>query len=269
MYNQHMSFIIIGSVAAKHWFPEWRTPKDIDLLTSVKITSANPSACAVDTMWHEMAEELIDRSVNKTFLDADLLFTLKLSHSFWDIHWQKTVFDICTFQRLGVEYDKDLHSRLVIMWTGIHGAKRVNMNQHVDKFFQDSVDRQFDHEQLHEILAFNDTPMHVKMRQDPSNAMLKLSDTQRFDQAALIELALEEIMVVAVERFGARATSKSSELLQALHKAHKQLAISMTKGWFAEFLILQRYTLLHTKSAQCISHMRTRLINLDLVLPAP
>lgn len=262
-----MNFIIIGSTAAKHWFPGWRNPKDVDLLTPAKFKSSDNSACFVDSSWHELAEELMALSKNKTFLDPELLLTLKLSHSFWDIHWDKTVHDITLFQDYNLQYDEQMLSKLIPMWEKVHGAKRVNMNRQLDEFFTDAVQREYDHEGLHELLAFGQTPLHVQMRRDPTNARLTWADVQGVDQDTLHRLALEEMMVVAVERFGVRATSKDSELIQGMHRAHKQLATSMTKGWFAKFLILRRYHLLHAYRGAWLWHLRAKLVDLNSVSP--
>ena len=100
-----MNWLIIGSVATYHWFPDARKPGDIDLLTEATISGNNSHICVVDSQWHDAAQELIDASRDKVFLDADLLFTLKVSHAEWDVKWKKTMFDIQFLQQLRVESD--------------------------------------------------------------------------------------------------------------------------------------------------------------------
>lgn len=45
-----MNWLIIGSTAMYHWFPDARKPKDLDLLTPAKITGNHGDICVVDAL---------------------------------------------------------------------------------------------------------------------------------------------------------------------------------------------------------------------------
>lgn len=260
-------WIIIGSTAAKHWFPDWREPKDLDLLTPTTVKTGDQRVLYIDAKWHRLAETLIERSSSRTFLDANLLFTLKVSHAYWNIHWDKTMYDIWQFQHRGCLLDLELHDELVKLWAEVHGAKQVNMRQGTDTFWDDAVKRRHDHEWLHQQVAFRGRPLHERVRPDPSSVWV---DRALFNQLPLdlkYDLVLEELLVTAIERFNLSAASSRLDIMRAVKGAHFKLCTSMTKGWFAQFTVLSSYTLLSVQRDRWYNHLTTVLSNLPQEQP--
>lgn len=165
-----MRWLLIGSVAAKHWWPEFRAPKDIDILTPAKICAGDSQVCFVETSWNEAAELVLDTNFDSTFLDADLLYTLKVSHAEWDIKWDKTMSDIEFMRRKGCKLVTPVYRALFEAWKGEHGRKKVNMTKPMSTFFNDAVKREHDHEMLHELVAFYERPLHERLRPDHGTA---------------------------------------------------------------------------------------------------
>jgi hypothetical protein len=239
-----MTWLIIGSTAAYHWFPDWRKPKDLDLLTTERIASNR----VLDVQDHGLASDLIATSTDPVFADPSLLYTLKVSHAYWDIHWSKTMFDIWQFQKRGVSLNQPLHDRLVRLWTTIHGPKKVNLAQSKDTFWQDAVKRRYDHEWLHERVKFFDRPLHESLHPDHSQVLI---DRQRFEALPLAIqrlVALEEILTIAIERADLSVQSTKSARLIAVSMAHKKLCTSAAKGWFAQFCVEQAAYLVGDRS---------------------
>ena len=84
--------MIFGSTALNYYYPDFRKPKDLDIInveTKEKILTKG-----VEKYWIPEYQLLIDRSKNKEYLDPELMLTLKASHANWNIHWEKTMFDI-------------------------------------------------------------------------------------------------------------------------------------------------------------------------------
>ena len=257
-------WLIIGSTAAKHWWPEYREPLDLDLLT--------PTAChapgVVDAQWHEVGQFIIDRSKDRVFADPNILFTLKVSHAHWNVKWPKTMFDVHFMQLKGCELDMELYEKLLPVWSRVHGAKRVNMNQTMDEFFKDGVRRTFDHEWIHELVAFHERPLHEAIRPDLNNAWCSKEMWDALSQEDQAFAALEETMATAIERSELRFGMSDSKLREAVAKAHFQLCTSMTKGWFARYLILNRFELLFTRKNQWMPILKKALSALNSS-PAP
>lgn len=236
-------WLIIGSTAARHWFDDARAPLDLDVLTPLEIHAPG----VIDAQWHGAAEFLISRNEDETFADPDILLTLKVSHAHWDIKWEKTMYDIHFLQRHGCVLNMEVYHELFKVWTAIHGKKRVNMNKSMDEFFQDAVKREYDHEYLHELVAFYDRPIHEVLRPDHGTAWCSEEKFNALTHEDQVRCVLEEIMATAIERSALKDGDVTSKKRVAMSKAHKQLATSMTTGWFARFLILNRDELLFKK----------------------
>ena len=122
-----MNWLIIGSTATYHWFPDARKPSDIDLLSKAKISGNVSTECVVDSHWHDAAQLVIDKSKDKVFADPDLLFTLKVSHANWDIKWDKTMFDIHFLKQKGAKLDMEVWTALTKVWKTVHAKHKCNL----------------------------------------------------------------------------------------------------------------------------------------------
>jgi hypothetical protein len=252
-------WLIIGSTAAYHWWPDFREPKDLDLLTPTQIAAPG----VIDAQWHEVGEFIIAKNKDRVFADPNVLYTLKVSHAHWNVKWDKTMFDVHFMQNKGCELDMELYNKLIPVWERVHGPKRVNMAKTMDVFFKDAVIREYDHEWLHELVAFYDRPLHEVLRPDHGTAWCdvnKFNALTRDDQARCV---LEETMATAIERSRLKVGMPDSRLREAMSKAHFQLCTSMTKGWFARFLILNRFDLLFTRKHEWMPVLKKALSALN------
>lgn len=231
--NENSPWLIIGSVAMYHWFKDARQPKDIDLLSSV----VNKQLPVLDSQWHDVAQKIIQSSNDKVFADPNILYTLKVSHAQWDINWEKTLYDVVFLKQKGCSLLPDIHAELVSLWETIHGKKSVKMNESVDEFFKKYVVRKFNHEKVHESVAYYNTPMHERIRPDLSNVWCSSDMFFKLPLEMQHATGKEELLVTAIERFNLTSKSTKTQCLVALQKAYKLLCTSMTKGWFALFLI--------------------------------
>jgi hypothetical protein len=256
------NWLIIGSTACYHWFPESRVPRDLDLLTPAKIKTSDSQICFVDAQWHDAASYLISVNNDEVFADPDILYTLKVSHAAWDIKWDKTMYDISFLQSKGCKLMPELYDKLYAVWIEVHGKKRVNMNKPMTEFFNDAVKREYNHEHLHELVAFNDRPMHGKLRPDLGNAWCSKDKFFQLTQEEQAQTALEEIMATAIERSKLKSADQNSTKFFGMTKAHFKLCTSMTKGWFALYLIENRNNLLFKRREQWQTKLNQALTKL-------
>ena len=119
--------LLVGSVAARKWFSDFREPKDIDYLgDDIRVG---------DKTW------TIDERPNYKWLvnnwdcaTPSILYTIKLAHASWDIWWDKTTYDIRYFQSKGVEPDRYIYWRLYKDNELVHGKKRAYLDKTNDDF---------------------------------------------------------------------------------------------------------------------------------------
>jgi hypothetical protein len=205
--------LIFGSCAVKFWFPDFRIPNDLDIISP-------------NDYWISAFDYLIEHNEHNQYVDPNFLFTIKVSHAAWDIHWDKTVKDICWLKNKGCQLDKYFYNLLIEDWAKLHGKKKTKFNVSDEEFFTSKIVRKFDHDFLHSKLAFYDKPLHEKIRRTDT----LYCDETLFNELSFndqIKCALEEIHVIATERW---VIPLGFPLKHAKYKALKTLIISASSG---------------------------------------
>lgn len=249
--------MIIGSKAMKHWFPDFREPKDVDHF------SPNPSS-GVDGFWHESfpIEWATDRVAT-----PDELYTIKVSHSPWDLHgtWEKHMYDILFLQNKGAKFDQEMYDILYPVWKAKHGKKRVALNKNKENFFADAVVRKYDHDSLHESVAYHDRPMYTRFLE--ANEEVKI-DNDKFwapevSHEDRLKTIREEVYATALERWVVPSNYTVSPRA-AYARAMKKSITSLFKGKWALFIVLN-YTELYKPDMDYVGHHRSKSHKLILL----
>lgn len=221
--------MLIGSKAAKHWFPDFRDPQDTDyMLQDERVEGSDSKAC-----W---AFDKIIAKYQTNIAPPDLLLTLKLSHIYWDSHWfDKTTHDIGFLQSKGCEVDEEAYSWLYQNWEEIKGKKRAYLDKSNDEFFKDGVKRKYIHDNIHKSVAYYNEPLYERIKADSSKAMCSKNMFFNLSKEDQLKCSREEAYVTALERFLIPSDFKAGAYI-AYRKSLKLLITSMTRGWFARFL---------------------------------
>ena len=221
--------VLIGSNAARHHFPDYpRVPKDVDYISKDKIKGTDSKICP--------SFEFLMEKYPFDIAPAHVLYTLKLSHSFWDIHWDKTIFDIQFFQSKGVKIDEELFKILYRDCEERYGKKKAYLNKPNDDFFTDGVKRKYVHDSVHRAMAFREHPLYESIKNDTQQAMTSYQLFLNLSNEDKINLCLEEIYVTALERF-LIPSDFDMDRRTAFTRACKLLITSMTKGWFPKSIV--------------------------------
>lgn len=155
-----MTYIIIGSTAAKKHLPDWREPEDLDVLTDL-----NSNA---DAYWHPAFREIWDEDVHR-YAELDELYTIKISHIYWDLRngtWEKHAADIKALKAAGARLFPGMHKILYSVWEERYGKKRVDLDMDKQAFFSDAVPRVYDHDSVHYSVAYGDHPLYEDFLKD-------------------------------------------------------------------------------------------------------
>lgn len=227
--------LFFGSVAAKYWHPEFREPNDTDLIQKEKpLFNTFVNGKRWEYHWVDALQYVLDNNKDDHYVDPDFLYTIKVSHAAWNINFEKHMKDIMFLKQKGCVLDKVLYEALYKEWEALHGKKKVKMNQMNDDFFTDAVKREFDHDWLHEFLAFGERPMHERIRKSLESPLPSKELWDKLTYQEQLQCASEEIFVVATERY---LDGNPKKYKVAKGKSMKNLITSMTKGWFNLFLI--------------------------------
>jgi hypothetical protein len=231
--------LIIGSTAIKHWFPDFREPKDIDYICSDCLITKEKQ-----NYWIEEFSELIKLNKDSNYLDADLLFNLKLSHLGWNIHWEKTANDVLFLKRKNCIFNPELYQLLVKGWTKLHGEKWVKLkDKSADSFFDDYVNRKYVHDDIHKVVAVGKNPLYFKILEKENSVKCSKEKFNNLDLEDKLNLVREEIWVTALERYLIPSNFTTGDNL-SYYKALKKLTTTMSSGWFKMFII-EYFHLLH------------------------
>lgn len=226
-----MNEILIGSKAIKHWFPDFpREPNDTDILISEDIKFNK--VLKVEYLYNPC----FNNYESDVLLPNDL-YTLKISHLFWNINWEKHMFDVQFLKEKGCVLDRGLFNRLYEYWNKYHGKnKRSDLKMTAEDFFDNALDTEHEHDFVHTIL--NPIPTYTKILKDGAEVEV---DEEKFNNLSFEDkcsLAQEEVMVMAWERY------PEMDYRVAYGRMLKKFIISHAPIWEAIFII-ENYKRLH------------------------
>jgi hypothetical protein len=215
---------IYGSQLAKKLFKDFRQPKDTDYVTNDIIDYHN------NLPFISKGTELhcIPCTPNRE-MTANELYTLKVSHAIYDIHWQKTMSDIRFFQIKGCEIIPEFLTELRKHWEVVHqNKKRCDFSVQEDIFFKDKVKRKIPHDDLHKIINPNPSYQLVVEGVTPIK--------EKFDNLSVVDknnISFEEAYVIAIERFYTQLPFRT-----AYNKSQQSLVTRLHPLWLADWVIL-------------------------------
>lgn len=226
-----MATLVIGSVAMARLLPGTRYPKDLDVF------SDNPCE-GDDVFWHESFRDWIGDDQYR-WASLDELYTIKVSHAQWELQnntWEKHVYDIVQLKRAGAVLDLDLHKLLYKVWEEKHGVKVMDLDQDKREFFADAVRRTYDHDSLHDSVAYGEHPIYTEVLKDGAEVDIDMKKMRALPLERFVDLIKEEIFVTALERIVVPRNYVVSPGA-AYWWAFRRTATSLTKGWTARAIL--------------------------------
>lgn len=240
MSQINQEYLIYGSTAIKYFFPDYdKDPRDLDIITREdnKLHLDIPGCKRIEQYYLPEFEYIFENNRDELYIDPDFLYTIKMSHLSWDINWDKHMRSAIYLQEKGAKLDKELYDSLLLAWERVHGKKSVRMNVKNSEFFKENIYRKFNHEFLHEQFAFYDRPLNEKIRKDLDRPLCSEELWNQLSQEDKMKCAIEEIYVLAAERYiFVQEPEKSWKLEHAVTRTLKNMITSTTSGWFCTFL---------------------------------
>ena len=157
-----MMQITVGSTALKYFNLNRREPIDLDLWTNGEI-DVEQSDSHIFPQYILDAVPTVNGESNSFIATPDAIYTIKCSHAIYDIKWDKTKGDILWLKANGCKLIEPLYSLLKDHWKKEHGNKDfLSLNQTKEDFFTDNVTYIYDHDMLHDLVAYPNPPMYTK-----------------------------------------------------------------------------------------------------------
>lgn len=191
-----MNKIIIGSTAIRHHFPDFnREPKDLDYAV------LNPKEFKQSREIEYLENPVLFKYTSDEYLSPDMLLTLKMSHLFWDINWDKHMFDVQFLLKKGCKMQMDLFEDLLIYWKLTkENVRRSNLAMTKEDFFSNAINYdENEHDHLHTIL--NPIPMYTRLLADGAEVQLDESKFHVMSHEDKCLVVFEETAVMAYERY--------------------------------------------------------------------
>lgn len=187
--------------------------------------------------WPTVYCEELNRVVS--ILTIPWLYAIKRSHIHRPLQFSKHLMDMlwlksqCTSACLQTVASFIEHrKRLTYRHFGQNVPSLMKSN---DAFFDDPVTKVYIHDDIHEVMAFEDEPMYKKLKNDQEKAYCVSTLWDNLTYTQKVQCVQEETMVIALERFIIPERTKSSRF--AYLKALEKVCTTLTSGWFRDFAI--------------------------------
>jgi hypothetical protein len=237
--------ILIGSKAIKQWFPEFpREPKDVDYAVNHRIQSSEKG---VEYLYNPV----LFKWGCSDILTPDEIYTLKLSHLFWDLNWEKHMWDVQFLKKQGCRVIQPLFYALYDFWPEIHGKnKRSNLKMTSEKFFDNALQCKYDHDWLHTLL--NPVPTFNKVLKEGEEVEVSGGKFNWLSWEEKANLVREEVYVMAYERWPNMLYLKAYSIML------KKFIISHAPVWEALWIV-ENYIPLHKAKFNFIEHLNEKI----------
>lgn len=169
---------------------------------------------------------------------VEILWAIRRSHIHRPLNFPKHMFHLNKLRDLFVD-PKDSTIEFLRKRTKLTKAAYKDMvpslNKTNEDFFDDYVKKVYNHDDIHEIVAFYDEPIYKKLKIDQSKAKCEKDLWFLLHPIDKIYAVQEECMVIALERFLIPGKIKSPKV--AFLKALEKVCTNLTSGFFRDFAI--------------------------------
>lgn len=226
--------IIVGSTALEHFGLSRRKVNDIGYWLS----EGEASPEGTDSVY--IPKDIINLvPVWKGHAVPDAIYTIKLSHLIYPIFFQKHKLDVLFLKAKGCKIVPELYEALKVYWKETHGNKSfLSLNKSKDRFFDDNVTYVYDHDYLHELVAYPNSPMYTRCLKDDHEVLIDKDKFFLMPFEDQVKMFREEIAVISMERWLINPYWKGKI---SWYKAHmlslEKTVTTLTKGWASYFIV--------------------------------
>lgn len=245
-----MKNLLIGSRALEHWGPDFKCKPDADwdIISLHKIEDANKriehhafNALGSSDMQRYASEDFIEVAGQKVHIvDPKGLAIIKRSHLWRDRSFDKHITHYHRYLKFWrnafEEIDEVILEHRTKLTMAAYPQGNPNLMQSVAGFFDDAVTKKYDHDYLHELVAYYDEPLYKKMQKDSSLAWCDKDLWYTFTHEQKLKCIAEEACVIAIERFLVPSDWTTPAKLANL-KAVNKICTTLCSGWFRDYAI--------------------------------
>lgn len=198
-------------------------------------------------------------STEVTIAVPGALMAIKRSHLTWPRHWKKHIADYHKLKEAGhtmIGWEDGCRMRHAERLKLDAPRRQPSLAVENSAFFHASeaaLQRTYEHDDLHQVVAYYDRPLYERSKPDKSRALL---DRAMFEALPLLDrlrTVREETMAIALERriipfvqsvevliaagLAQEVRVPQSRVLEAYGYALQRICTTLTRGWFRDFAI--------------------------------
>ena len=165
----------------------------------------------------------------------NMLYLLKMSHRYLknSPHFLKTMDDIHLMRSCGAFIPEHLQEFYEDRMKDTYTYSHPKLNQNKKEFFTDEVPYIYDHDSIHEAVAFLGRPAYTRYMKDGSEVMVDKEKWNALPDIFKMYGVLEESYVLAIER--SQVPYPETDRKKSFDIALMKVCTSITSGWFREF----------------------------------
>lgn len=241
-----MKNYLIGSRALNFWYPDCKIKDttDWDVVSFQPIEGTewhNPNILLNSELeQYDSGIHVIKFGLEFNIINRTGLAIIKRSHLWRDLafgkhitHWDKYLSEAVPYF---TEEDKDYLKRRTAATMQMFPQMQPNLNQTVSDFFDDAVEKKYNHDWLHELFAYQDKPLYTKLQSNPELAWCEKDKWQQLSRTEQLQCVAEETCVIATERFLVPSEWSCPARL-AYFKALQKVCTTLCSGWFRDCAI--------------------------------
>lgn len=228
--------MISGSTALHYYGINLGKIKDLDVIAYKESQIKN----YVNPDYILVPKEIYDILYNTSgHIYPEMILTIKMSHLAWDIKWEKTLRHINSLVNMGYNYNPKLYKLLKAHWETVHGNKDfLSLSKNKDDFFNDHVTYVYDHDYLHELVAYPNKPVYTKCLKENEDVLIDKTKFFNMEFSEQVRMFREEITVIAIERWLVNPYNKGKvSWFKSWNLSLKKTITSLTKNWASDFII--------------------------------
>lgn len=234
---------LIGSRALHYWFSDFPLKQDADwdVISDKQIEGTewhhpgflNNASIAEVYESNHFLQLPCGTSVN--VMRPEGLAIIKRSHLWRDLSFNKHVTHYHKYLKPYFK-DNEIYQERLRLTKKEFPQGNPNLMQSKEDFFNDAVKKKYDHDYLHELVAFYDKPLYTRLLRQEGLAWCEKDKWNLLSEGDKLKCVVEEVQVIAIERFMI-PTDWCYNSKRAYFKALQKVCTTLCSGWFRDFAI--------------------------------
>jgi len=245
-----MKNLLIGSRALEYWSPDFKCKPnaDWDIISLHEIKDDTKriehhafNALGSSDLQRYASEHTIEIAGQVVHIVNPVGLTIiKRSHLWRDLSFQKHITHyhkhLAKYRSGFTEIDELILENRTKLTMAAYPQGHPSLKKSVKDFFDDYVEKKYNHDYLHELVAYHDKPLYTQLQRDSSSAWCDKDLWDKLSTADKIKCVAEEAQVIAIERFLVPSNWNYAPR-HAYLKALDKVCTTLCSGWFRDFAI--------------------------------